>query len=518
MKLHLPANLIPTVALSTDQRRTLIREAQTLLEDTLRAEASLGRYVPAAQYKRVRSKEQFHVYKQRQPSPASASASATATASSTRRRPRRRPEPSSSASSAATASPSSTSTTDDERARVDLYYFSDDDCDTDDLQRAEVATVDSDDLEGLVASLKPPHVPMLVASGTVEGSIEDSVYGSFVGDEISWRTRAAYTKDRFAAAKLLATLQRPTRSDPFRFLGVKWFTKELPAWVGSFVQRRDFVVLEGTGLTTDAAGRRVAYYLVHSVELPSVPELRDLGVIRGSVSLCFLSRQESSAVVRVFARGFSDPKGGLVERVATALTAESIVAALNVSECAHLKKLTWLMTQRRRQRLERWLCRPQYSDDDDDYDVDDDNDKANASADACRSCGKSPSRFPLAWGTSLLGCQVCGHSVCTKCAVKKQVVVDIAGDVAVERALSFCLGCVVEARDLSAWDVAMDTLVGPADAIRHSEDVRNVAPRSRSRAKSRCSKPRSSSSAATARQSTRVSTTPAVFVFGVTLH
>ncbi|KAJ0403708.1 hypothetical protein ATCC90586_007519 [Pythium insidiosum] len=351
---------------------------------------------------------------------------------------------------------------------------------------------------------------MLVASGTVEGTMEDSVYGSFVGDEMSWRTRAAYTKDRIAAAKLLATLQRPTRSDPFRFLGVKWFTKELPAWVGSFVQRRDFVVLEGTGLTTDADGRRLAYYLVHSVELPSVPELRELGVIRSAVSVCFLSRQESSAVVRVFARGFSDPRGDLVERVATALTAESMIAALNVSECAHIKKLTWLMTQRRRQRLERRRRRTQDTPDDHEQD-------ANASA--CESCGKAPSRFPLAWGSSLVGCQVCGRSVCSRCAVKKHVIVDISGDSTVERALSFCLGCVVEARSLSAWDVAADTLVGhQADEIRHSEDVRNITSRCRPRAKSKTKTVTPRVRCSQSRAQPRPPPSPTVFVFGVTLH
>ncbi|TYZ51122.1 hypothetical protein PybrP1_003550 [[Pythium] brassicae (nom. inval.)] len=54
-----------------------------------------------------------------------------------------------------------------------------------------------------------------------------------------------------------------------------------------------------------------------------------------------------------------------------------------------------------------------------------------------------------------------GDSVmmCAKCSVEKKVTVDIAEEIT-QKALAFCLRCVIDAKKLSAWDIALTEVGG----------------------------------------------------------
>lgn len=472
MKFRLPPHAFPPLVLTAEEQRWLRDEAQAVIAETIRAQkqyvAADGR--PAftkKDWKQVRARDDFAVYKERRT---------------------KRPSPTQLADagkSGSGANVSSASTPD--RAQSDSVHndvadnrhYSVDSLSSEDNTLAQTArsvstasgawTSSSVEDDSIVASMKEPHVPMLMAMGTLGGPVDDIVFGALAGDEITWRLRSAYAKDKFADARFLAKIDGASPSDPFRSLCVKWFTKELPALVGSFIQRRDFVILEGTGSGVDVDGVPYRYYFLHSVQLAGAPELTGLDVIRCKVSLCFVCRPLSGNLSQLFARGFSDPRGEMIESVGVTLTAESIIAATLVIECAHVKKIMWFMQKKLRQRQQKLQ-------------------QALSSAmppSECESCHRSTKK--LGRTTHLAPCQACGHSICVKCSVQKRIIIDISGDGVLDRPLTFCFGCVMEANRLSSWDVATDALMRadncypkPSPHAHHMPPPVPVLPRSQS--------------------------------------
>lgn len=191
---------------------------------------------------------------------------------------------------------------------------------------------------------RPPHVPLIVATGVVKGTVEDVAYGSLANTERAWRLRAAYVKDAmYDGQRLLATLQSPTEDDPFHFLGVKWATRDFNA----FIKRRDFLFLESTGIALDWDGERVFYDLVHSIELEQCPSLEgQLGIVRCNLSICKLSRQLDKSRIAVYCRGFTDPGQGVPESVGVSFMTTGVASIANIVECSYLKKLAWAMENR----------------------------------------------------------------------------------------------------------------------------------------------------------------------------
>ncbi|EEY59469.1 uncharacterized protein PITG_11518 [Phytophthora infestans T30-4] len=105
---------------------------------------------------------------------------------------------------------------------------------------------------------------LMVLHGAIDGNLDDCMFGSFATTEETWRWRSSYVYEGLDEARLLATIRGPTPEDPFRFLGLKWFTKELPSVLSGIMQQRDFLIIEATGLTRDSNGERVGYFLMHS--------------------------------------------------------------------------------------------------------------------------------------------------------------------------------------------------------------------------------------------------------------
>ncbi|OWY98531.1 hypothetical protein PHMEG_00030687, partial [Phytophthora megakarya] len=286
-------------------------------------------------------------------------------------------------------------------------------------------------------------VSLLVLHGTVDGTLDDSMFGAFAATDHAWKWRSSHVNDRLDDARILATVRGPTSKDPFRFLGIKWFAKEHPAVLTGILQRRDFLIMEATGLTADSEGEKVGYFLMHSVVLRDVPELSGMGILRGELSFCFILRQAGSGKVELYCRGFSDPHGEMIERVSVAIAAEALICSAGVVDYAYIKKLTWLMKHKSEQ-IQHRHSRPE------------------ARSNHCESCSKTFAKFTfLAVGSTGKGsaCQICRRVVCAKCSVVKKMTVDVSSTGAVKQcALKFCLGCLLEAKEKPAWEMALEGL------------------------------------------------------------
>ncbi|KAG6622928.1 AP-1 complex subunit gamma-1 [Phytophthora cinnamomi] len=288
----------------------------------------------------------------------------------------------------------------------------------------------------VLAKNKLMQRPVMVLHGTVDGSLDDCMFGTFASTDEAWKWRSSHINDRLDDARILATIRKPTHDDPFQFLGIKWFAKERPAVLSSIMQQRDYLIMEATGLTKDSKGEKIGYYLMHSISLPGVPELTDLGIIRAKLSLCFIDRQKGPGKVEKYCRNYSDPGGKILDRVAAAVGAEAIISASKVVDYAYVKKLTWLMKEKGappRESDRPGMPRPK----------------------RCETCFKNFSKFAIGGGVSS-ACAICRRAMCAKCSVIKKMTVDVSSTGAVRQcALRFCLNCLMEAKEQSVWDMAL---------------------------------------------------------------
>ncbi|EEY64452.1 uncharacterized protein PITG_15673 [Phytophthora infestans T30-4] len=283
--------------------------------------------------------------------------------------------------------------------------------------------------ESVLEKVKPAHVPLVAAIGIIDGSVEDVAFGALANNDDAWFERNSYVKnDGFDARKVLAAFQNPSEEDPFRFVGLKWATRDIAA----FVSRRDVLFIESSGIALDSDGERVYYSLAHSIELDDCPVLADrYNVVRLNLSICYIMRQVSDAQIEVYARGYADMGGNLPAVIGLNVFSQGVVDVVGIVEASYLKKLAWQMARR---------CA---------------SDASNHPTKDCGVCGKSTRKFGNLISTGGT-CAICRQTICQKCSVQKKLLLDAEEDL--QRQLTFCVSCVIDARQLSAWDVATQQL------------------------------------------------------------
>jgi hypothetical protein len=282
--------------------------------------------------------------------------------------------------------------------------------------------------DSVLANVKPSHVPLVVATGSIDGTVEDVAFGAVANTKHTWLVRNSYVhNDMFDDRKLLATLQRPSEEDPFRSIVVKWATANF----GPFVTRRDFLYLESMGMAIDSDGERVFYNFLQSIKLDECPPLDSRhGIIRAQVSMCYITRQLNDDSVELFGRGFTDPKGEMMESHGIALLGQNVSSCTGVVECSNLKKLSWLMARRRRSDA-----------------------SGIAASSECGVCHKSLKNNLGSLLQAPSGCPICRRVTCGKCSVQKKLTIDASKGIT-QKSFTFCLSCVIEAKKLSAWEIA----------------------------------------------------------------
>ncbi|OWZ12399.1 hypothetical protein PHMEG_00014449 [Phytophthora megakarya] len=398
MKFTLPENAFPSLDLSKEQQDAFIQEAEAVVRETLAANEAFiaeGSKFPNSKWRLIRAKDGLNVYRER---------AAPAKQSS---------DPLSPVSECTSYS------TDSSRAWSEQNGAS------------QVSSSSS-------AFAKNPlfQRPVMVLHGTVDGSLDDCMFGTFASTDEAWKWRSSHINDRLDDARILATIRKPTHDDPFQFLGIKWFAKERPAVLSSIMQQRDYLIMEATGLTKDSKGQKIGYYLMHSISLPGVPELTELGIIRAKLSLCFIDRPKGPGQVEKYARNYSNPGGKIPDRVAAAVGADAIISASRVVDYAYVKKLTWFMKEKSQQQRESRR------------------DSQQTKPKRCETCYKNFSMFALT--STGASCQICRRAMCAKCSVVKKMTVDVSNTGAVKQCtLRFCLNCTMEAKEKSVWEMAL---------------------------------------------------------------
>ncbi|ETN23900.1 hypothetical protein PPTG_00392 [Phytophthora nicotianae INRA-310] len=241
-------------------------------------------------------------------------------------------------------------------------------------------------------------LPQLLAVGTLEGTLEDVVYGIHTPTASHVMAKAVISDDEVVDAQVLQELKGPTIAHPFRFLGVKWLVKAHPAAMGAVVLPRDIVYVEHTGLKTRADGSKLGHFLIHSVNLPQYPNLRkELGLVRARVSSCVLLRQREndSNLVDVFMTGRVAAQGRVLDSLALLSTANGLTYFWKAGVCAQRRKLAWRLQHKRKL--------PPAG--------------ASVSPSLCPLCTKGLDR---AFSSPSM-CEMCGVRMCSRCSVTQKL-------------------------------------------------------------------------------------------------
>ncbi|KAK1943081.1 hypothetical protein P3T76_005718 [Phytophthora citrophthora] len=397
---------LPEIKLSPERQASLIAEVEAVVQNTLElrsAFAAGGRQLDTSAWKLVRTKDDVRAYRSR--------------------RALHGVDPSETRTEMSDALSSSSSSS----SRTTMNKIS-----------GIASSTSSNDSDRLRAK-KTARPPAVVLSGTVDGTAEDAVLGMLADSEQHCLMRQAYLGTELEDSRLLLVLVRPTPENPFSFIGVKWGRQTY----GRFSQPRDFVFLESTGITKDARGETISYGLRQSTDLSDVLTLpRSNEVLRGHLSVCQTFANSGVPVagsrhhsVEMFSRAFLQLDGDVPVNVAASAFAEKLMALVGTMECATAYKLTWMMKQSSRQ------ARPGTS--------------VHGSSSHCANCTRSLNKL-----TNLLlsrggVCQVCRRSYCGKCSVNKKISIGIGSEV-MQKSMLFCLECLLEAKHISAREVAVD--------------------------------------------------------------
>ncbi|CAI5703780.1 unnamed protein product [Peronospora effusa] len=280
-------------------------------------------------------------------------------------------------------------------------------------------------------------MPTLLQVGTIEGTLDDVMYGSSSYDPVSTLIESSYTGKEVVDADILYEFQGPSPDEPFRFLGLKWVVKSTSSTVRAFEWPRDLTFLAATGVLHRQSGERVGYHLMHSVDLGrNYGPLEGKRIVRGRVSSCYLYRQTSTNSVDVYMKTNFEPNGSVHESVALMSAADRLTYCSRSLLCAQNKKLSWLLAHPKPDETKAGSARPSPN-------------RVKKRND-CGVCTR-----PIGTFSRGHSCRVCSARTCSACCVKKKLIFPGQRHKTLEqRSIVVCTHCLTHARKLASVEVA----------------------------------------------------------------
>lgn len=271
----------------------------------------------------------------------------------------------------------------------------------------------------------------ILTVGTISGSLHDQMYGIHHYSTELMRIKSAYLADTIADGRVLCEVCTPTPEHPMNGLYIKWSVSIVgPPLLCRVVRPRDFVYMEGTGIVEDdITGEKIGFALLHSLEIPSIPELTKYQIVRAQFSICALFRQKASGVVEVYMKGFVDSKGDIHKSVAVPATVEALMSFRKGTYCGQMKKLNWLVKTKRAVMVDQ-------------------------PSGMCFVCQKKVGKL-LSWSHL---CQICMNQVCSVCSEIRMLAFLSPSRRILRRQTTFCARCMRVAQLADGLTIASEEL------------------------------------------------------------
>ncbi|KAG7395845.1 hypothetical protein PHYBOEH_003138 [Phytophthora boehmeriae] len=331
---------------------------------------------------------------------------------------------------------------------------------------------------------------LLVGVGSIIGSLDDIMYGVVTPDAESMLLKAGIVRSSLVDGAVLAEIAGPTPYDPYHFLGIKWFVKGPPATLRNFVQPRDFVFVESTGIISRPNGDRIGYQLLHSVDLEGYGALPERSLTRGRISNCTIFKEaQGGQLVDVYVRGYVEQHGKLLDSVSLKAASTGFLSSWNSVECGHVKKLMWFVANphlvswkeeaaaRARGRNTGSLASSQPTGNAENprgFHLRSFSVGTGRSRERCGgTCGRK-----LKKGNSVGLCSLCEVPMCSKCRVTKKLAYATCDLKLERRASTICRSCVAKVRLQPARCIAQEEIRRGRYTWRadHNENEKRVHP------------------------------------------
>ncbi|EGZ14423.1 hypothetical protein PHYSODRAFT_332814 [Phytophthora sojae] len=275
-------------------------------------------------------------------------------------------------------------------------------------------------------------LPTILCVGTMEGKLDDLLFGVISEDLETMRVKASYVED-FSGAAVLDTIITPTLEDPFQSLVIKWMELDIPFHSTSLVKNRDYVYLEGTGYITTPQGERMGYHLLHSVNFPQTHALPNR--VRGNLSIVGFWRQIGPNNMEMYVTGVMDPvDSGLVRRLVIPNMANVFLSTLKYAYCGQMRKLSFMLDKA-------------YTDS-----------KLHGAPNkksVCVTCSAPISGRKLGdFGKSNSTCKLCFGFVCHACKISRKLSFVDPDMLLSQRKVTFCTACITSVTSSSSVDCA----------------------------------------------------------------
>lgn len=294
-------------------------------------------------------------------------------------------------------------------------------------------------------------VSMVLGVGFMEGSLENVFYGLHHKTTEEMRMTTTFVNKSILDTAVLATLERGSDEQPYRYMGLKWRVARTPG--GSLIKDRDVCNLERMGVATDANGRKYGFHLLQSVDIPGFPVYPESVVVRAKMMLCCIYRQIAPNLVSFYSKGAFDLRGDLPDLLAFNTSADMVLSISLTADCGAAKRLTLLLLQSDREHSERAFkhhsqLQPRDSNDSLESGT---STSTNASLTSsgqrggrgpalCSLCQKKPPLLRF----SCKPCRICRTPVCARCYIKPVVL-------ALPRnfRIRCCKACVIRSRAIA---------------------------------------------------------------------
>lgn len=276
-------------------------------------------------------------------------------------------------------------------------------------------------------------LPAMMCVGTLEGNMNDMMYGIMSEDMEAMRTKACYVEEPEGAA-ILASIVEPTEEKPFQTLVLKWIEREVPRSL-NLAKNRDYIYLEGTGFLTASNGDRVGYHILHSVSFPQTYELPHR--VRGNMSLTAFWRQTTPRTIEMYATGILDPQNDKLRKLVIPGMAIGFLYCVEYTHCGQMRKLLAMLAQAYEKYKQSGIPNKR---------------------DVCVACSTPADRATeSSEGNST--CKLCYGHVCQSCkTVRKISFVD--PDLTVrKRKIVFCMECISSVASMDAAECARAKVV-----------------------------------------------------------
>ncbi|KAI9982756.1 hypothetical protein PInf_008751 [Phytophthora infestans] len=187
-------------------------------------------------------------------------------------------------------------------------------------------------------------LPMLLCVGTMEGKLDDLMFGAISENLETMRVKASYVDD-FSGAAVLDDVVVPTEEKPFQSLVIKWMELDIPFRSTNLVKNRDYVYLEGTGFVKNEQNERIGYHLLHSVSFAQTHQLPNR--VRGNMSFTAFWRQRGPNTLEMYATSVMDPVDtGLIRKLVVPNMANVFLSTLKYAYCGQMRKLTYMLDKK----------------------------------------------------------------------------------------------------------------------------------------------------------------------------